>query len=589
MAYNVNTFLKPLSLSDKLVQVVDSNGVIKFTINPFSVKNTFVRGNIIYISLNSDREILLDFRNQTESRQALTLLESQLENLRNKAPNYIDRIIEEYIQGIGLSYSNGDLFISSNLIPAISGTYTIGNSQNEWRDLFVSTSSIYIGGITLSSDGTSFLMNSINLGTNDSPMILSYDGVDLLVNGTQSNLVGTISYNLLSDKPFVRDDDSRLVVSEDIIIDSEFFFSGKNIINWINYTASVSQDNPLIRVWSDNPLMPASPSNTEIAQFSFRYEDYNQSSILLKSFNTSDAHEYKFYNGNFFINGIDYLSIGGTLSKSFQLNVNDYDYIINGFDNLILSGSVFDLVSDFFSIDSTGSGQILVENDLTILSGGNLSIVGSSSTVTTSSGFGMVYSEDYSNNFIDNSLISKKYVENLILNLPSGNTGSQGPEGPEGSQGPMGPQGPQGSSGVGYSPRFIRASLPNYVGTLSPVRFQLSIPWPFDYSNEISIENEFIYINSSDSNKFYSVVLSFQIYNSANETYAYSLNYNTGNGTFSLFSTSLNGFSDANKVQTLSDIVRVPSGVTASFYFERQTTQTDDENILGSINIVEII
>ena len=100
MAYNVNTFLKPLSTSDKLIQVVDPTGVVKFTINPFTVKNTFVRGNVIYISLNSDREVLLDFRNQVESRQAIILLESQLETLRNKTPNYIDRIIEEYIVGL---------------------------------------------------------------------------------------------------------------------------------------------------------------------------------------------------------------------------------------------------------------------------------------------------------------------------------------------------------------------------------------------------------------------------------------------------------------------------------------------------------
>jgi len=194
MAYSVNTFLKPLSQSDRLIQIVDSNGIIKYSINPFTVKNTFVRGNVIYISLNSDREILIDFRNQTESRQAIVILESQLETLRNKTPNYIDRIIEEYIQGIGLSYSNGNLYFSANLIPSINSTFSIGLSGSNWLDLHVASSSIYLGGVKLSTDETNLLINGAGGGSG--LISVTYQELNGLLN---SSSLEPCSYYLITD------------------------------------------------------------------------------------------------------------------------------------------------------------------------------------------------------------------------------------------------------------------------------------------------------------------------------------------------------------------------------------------------------
>jgi hypothetical protein len=66
------------------------------------------------------------------------------------------------------------------------------------------------------------------------------------------------------------------------------------------------------------------------------------------------------------------------------------------------------------------------------------------------------------------------------------------------------------------------------------------------------------------------------------------MHYNTGDGTYSLFDTTING-SDQYKQVTFNNIVRVPIGVTASFYMERWSTQTMAENIIGAVNIIEII
>lgn len=152
----------------------------------------------------------------------------------------------------------------------------------------------------------------------------------------------------------------------------------------------------------------------------------------------------------------------------------------------------------------------------------------------------------------------------------------------------QGPQGPQGSFTTGVS-RFINAILPNSPGSLSSVNFQLSLPWPYDSQRGVSIQDEFIYIDSSDIVRWYNVQLSFQIYNAANENYSYNLKFNPGSGTYSLFEIVLNGSIDSFKRQTFTDIIRVPVGVTASLYFTRITTNSDEEAVLGSLNIIEII
>ena len=158
-----------------------------------------------------------------------------------------------------------------------------------------------------------------------------------------------------------------------------------------------------------------------------------------------------------------------------------------------------------------------------------------------------------------------------------------------GLTGPQGNTGPQGPTGGGDGARFINTILANSPGTTSAVNFQLSMPWPYDSYRGMSTADEFIYINSSGTVRYYNVILSFQIYNAANESHGYNLHCNTGGETYSLFSTIINGVSDVTKQQTFSNIVRVPVNTTASFYFERYTTQTHIENVIGNLNIIEII
>ena len=186
MAYSLGTFLNSLTITDRVIQVRDTTSVVKWTINPFTVKNVIASNNLIRISLNSDRIITLDFSTSNEAIQAIVKLQDQLDVLRNKTPYNIDKIVEQYIDSFTFTIS--DFTITGDLLPSIDGTYSLGSPDYQWESLYVTGNSIYIDGVTMSSDGTSISLGSLNLGTTASPYVLSsVDGV-LYLNGTQSAL-----------------------------------------------------------------------------------------------------------------------------------------------------------------------------------------------------------------------------------------------------------------------------------------------------------------------------------------------------------------------------------------------------------------
>jgi hypothetical protein len=90
-----------------------------------------------------------------------------------------------YLQELALSSSVIDLTnITTDVIPAEDSQYNLGSSASQWKSLHVSGQTIYLGGVPLSTDNGSLVINSINLGTTASPFILSSDdNNNLLLNG----------------------------------------------------------------------------------------------------------------------------------------------------------------------------------------------------------------------------------------------------------------------------------------------------------------------------------------------------------------------------------------------------------------------
>ena len=101
--YSLSTFLKPITTSDTTVQIRTQDLVVKYTISPYTVKSVIVSNNLLKVSLNSNREIVLDFSTKLEAIQSGALIESAFETLRGKPPLFIDKIVKEYVTDIATS------------------------------------------------------------------------------------------------------------------------------------------------------------------------------------------------------------------------------------------------------------------------------------------------------------------------------------------------------------------------------------------------------------------------------------------------------------------------------------------------------
>ena len=136
MAYNYNTFLKPLNTGDKNVLIFNESGELVYTVNPFSVTNTQVRGNIITISVKSGRTILLDFLNSNFAISALPILQDRVKTLTREVPNFIDKQVENWVL---------DLIVGTAIPVSSSGTGSKGEIRvDDGQYLYIHTGSQWI-------------------------------------------------------------------------------------------------------------------------------------------------------------------------------------------------------------------------------------------------------------------------------------------------------------------------------------------------------------------------------------------------------------------------------------------------------------
>jgi hypothetical protein len=215
MAYNYNNFLRPISPTDRNIQVLDSNGTIRYTVNPFAILNTMVNNNVVKINLKNDKLIILDFYTPDQAKSAIDQLQKQIDALIQNVPNVIDKeienFVEKYVKDVNfIDPIGGSLRINGNILPQINNTYNLGSSQSQWHSLYVGPQSLFVGGVTISSHNGSILINSLNLGSTGSPARLSassgtiytqatFSSGDVVVKGvTISSHNGSILFNSLN-------------------------------------------------------------------------------------------------------------------------------------------------------------------------------------------------------------------------------------------------------------------------------------------------------------------------------------------------------------------------------------------------------
>jgi hypothetical protein len=145
MAYKLENFLIQVSETDKLLKIKDSNGLIKYTIDGYSVTSLRAINNIVKIITKSNT-IDLDFLTNNEARIALSRIQGQLDLLKEKMPLFIDKKISNYVsefaqgatgpQGFADRYSATsstplqvpDAGYVANLVTQTSLAYTPGQS-----------------------------------------------------------------------------------------------------------------------------------------------------------------------------------------------------------------------------------------------------------------------------------------------------------------------------------------------------------------------------------------------------------------------------------------------------------------------------
>jgi hypothetical protein len=75
---------------------------------------------------------------------------------------------------------------SGDLLPTSDAIYNLGSPILQWDKLYVASQSLYVGGVTISSDNDAISINRLNLGTELNPIIISGSGSDVFLNGSNS-------------------------------------------------------------------------------------------------------------------------------------------------------------------------------------------------------------------------------------------------------------------------------------------------------------------------------------------------------------------------------------------------------------------
>jgi len=99
MAYKLENFLVQVSGTDRLLKIKDNSGIIKHTIDGFSITSLRAINNIVKIVTKSNT-IELDFSTTNESRIALSRIQTQIDLLKEKTPIFIDKKISNYVHNV---------------------------------------------------------------------------------------------------------------------------------------------------------------------------------------------------------------------------------------------------------------------------------------------------------------------------------------------------------------------------------------------------------------------------------------------------------------------------------------------------------
>ena len=126
MNFSLETFLKPLTTTDLLIRIFNTNGILYNSINPFSVLRTYVSNNLLNINLNRNQIFTLNFDTENNAKQALSKLQAQIDILKTRPPAIVDTKIQNQINitSIGVGVNTGVDLNKSPLVTTNDGDST---------------------------------------------------------------------------------------------------------------------------------------------------------------------------------------------------------------------------------------------------------------------------------------------------------------------------------------------------------------------------------------------------------------------------------------------------------------------------------
>ena len=105
--FSYNTFLRPITESDRNIKIMGVDLIVKYTIDPFHIINTNVSNNLLKINLKSNKSITLEFSTSNEAKLAIIRLREQIDILTEKIPLIIDKSVNNYIDSKIFSGATG--------------------------------------------------------------------------------------------------------------------------------------------------------------------------------------------------------------------------------------------------------------------------------------------------------------------------------------------------------------------------------------------------------------------------------------------------------------------------------------------------
>jgi len=96
MAYKLDNFLVQVSDTDNLLKIKDTTGVIKHTINAYSITSLRAINNVVKI-ITKSHTIDLDFSTTNEARIALSRIQTQVDILKERSPLFIDAEVKNFV------------------------------------------------------------------------------------------------------------------------------------------------------------------------------------------------------------------------------------------------------------------------------------------------------------------------------------------------------------------------------------------------------------------------------------------------------------------------------------------------------------